>query len=352
MPPKTSWIAALVACVGLCAAAPAWACSAFLLERSDEKVFAKGYDWHQSRGHLVVNKKGVQKRALVDPRDGEGAAWTSKHMSVTLNQYGREFPNGGMNDAGLMVEILWLDETGYPKADERPAINALQWVQHQLDRFETTAQVVEHAPKLRVTPMGGAKTHYMVCDASGDCAVFEYLDGALVVSRGDQLGPKAITNDTCASSQNALRESEARKGAAPKGHGSLARYIRAAQATRAPGEGPLAERAKAMLEDVRIEGRTQWQVLYDPKQGTIHWRTAGDEGWKLVRFESLSPYCKDPALAIDLETRAEGDLTRKLAPWDQDANRELVSHGLRLMKQEVLTDFLAALPGQTRCVGE
>ena len=42
MPPKTSWIAALVACVGLCAAAPAWACSAFLLERGDEKIFAKG----------------------------------------------------------------------------------------------------------------------------------------------------------------------------------------------------------------------------------------------------------------------------------------------------------------------
>ena len=54
--------------------------------------------------------------------------WTSTYGSATFNQYGREFPMGAMNEAGLVVETMMLDETEYPEADSRPAINILQWI--------------------------------------------------------------------------------------------------------------------------------------------------------------------------------------------------------------------------------
>jgi penicillin V acylase-like amidase (Ntn superfamily) len=28
---------------------------------------------------------------------------------VTFNQYGRNFPSGGMNEAGLVIELMWLE---------------------------------------------------------------------------------------------------------------------------------------------------------------------------------------------------------------------------------------------------
>ena len=44
----------------------------------------------------------------MDPRKAKGtpASWVSKYGSVTFNQYGRELPTGGMNEAGLVVETI------------------------------------------------------------------------------------------------------------------------------------------------------------------------------------------------------------------------------------------------------
>ena len=74
-------------------------------------LFGKNYDWSLGEGLLIVNKREVQKEALTEDRP---ARWTSRFGSVTFNQYGREFPNGGMNERGLVVELMWLDETEYP----------------------------------------------------------------------------------------------------------------------------------------------------------------------------------------------------------------------------------------------
>jgi hypothetical protein len=89
----------------------AWACTAFL----QEGLFAgKNYDWHLDYGLLIVNKKGITKRAiLLDPTD-KAAEWVSRYGSVTFNQYGREMPNGGINEAGLVVETLMLPGTQNP----------------------------------------------------------------------------------------------------------------------------------------------------------------------------------------------------------------------------------------------
>ena len=111
----------MVAAALLVNAAPraAAACTTFMLERGAERVVGKSYDWYMGQGLVLVNKRGVAKRSLpVKPGD-RPAQWQSRHASVTFNQYGREFPAGGMNDAGLVVEIMWLDSSTYEKADDR-----------------------------------------------------------------------------------------------------------------------------------------------------------------------------------------------------------------------------------------
>ena len=59
--------------------------------------------------------------------------WTSRFGSLTFNQYGREFPSGGINEKGLVVELMWLDDTRYPAPDGRGELPTLQWIQYQLD---------------------------------------------------------------------------------------------------------------------------------------------------------------------------------------------------------------------------
>src|SRR5262249_39579416 len=145
--------------------------------------------------------------------------WKSKYASITFNQYGREIPNGGMNEKGLVLEIMWLDSSVYPPPDTRPAIDGLQWIQYQLDNYATSAEVAEHADDPRVA-MHWGKVHSLACDPTPACAALEYVDGKMVVSRD----AKALTNDTFAESRGFLKAHPA--GA--KGRGSLERFSRAA----------------------------------------------------------------------------------------------------------------------------
>ncbi len=62
----------------------------FLIDGPDGPLVGKSYDWNDERGLVVVNKRGVIKRALVLSPGNAPARWTSRFASLTFNQYGRE----------------------------------------------------------------------------------------------------------------------------------------------------------------------------------------------------------------------------------------------------------------------
>jgi penicillin V acylase-like amidase (Ntn superfamily) len=73
------------------------ACTTFFLKKNGQMVFGKNYDWITGTGSINTNLRGLQKSSL--PLDnGNMLKWISRYGSVTFNQYGKEFPNGGMNE--------------------------------------------------------------------------------------------------------------------------------------------------------------------------------------------------------------------------------------------------------------
>src|SRR5687767_7326686 len=127
----------------------AFGCTAFCLKNSSEVLFGKNYDWSIGDGMLFVNKRGMSKISSLESEKNV-AKWVSKYGSVTFNQYGWEQPSGGMNENGLAIELMWLDGTKYPKADGRPAIDVLEWIQYQLDTATNTAEVIRNAESVRI----------------------------------------------------------------------------------------------------------------------------------------------------------------------------------------------------------
>jgi choloylglycine hydrolase len=95
-------------------------------------LFGRNYDFPIGDALIFVNKTGVAKTAT-DGDSRNPAKWVSKYGSVTLNQFGRENPTGGMNEMGLVVEQMWLDETEYPKDDTRPTLGTQEWMQYLLE---------------------------------------------------------------------------------------------------------------------------------------------------------------------------------------------------------------------------
>lgn len=315
------------------------ACTTFCLNQgkgeSQELVFGKNYDWSIGHGLLVVNRRGVAKSALLEPSD-RPVSWVSRYGSVTFNQYGRELPNGGMNEAGLVVEVMWLDDTVWPAPDQRPAIGALEWVQYQLDRFEKTADVVRAAASVRVT--SDAEIHWLVCDATGDCATIEFLEGKMVAHHGKDLPVPALANHTYKASLESLRRKRA-AGKVPQGSGSLERFTRAADLIRddKPTGQPAVRRAFEILDSVAQGSYTQWSIVYDMRAKRVHFKT---RTYPKVRWFDLRAFdfsCGAPTRILDVD-KGQGELTKLFAPYRVEDNRRLVERSFRG------TDFLRGTP--------
>jgi len=138
---------------------PEGACTAFVMRGGGSILLAKNLDWPVGEGLLCVNKRDVIKEAF-----GGGLTvplrWTSKYGSVTFNQFGREFPLGGINEKGLAIEELSV-RADYPPLDVRPGLNEFQWIQYHLDTCRTVKEVLKRAAEVRISRLL-LGLHYLV----------------------------------------------------------------------------------------------------------------------------------------------------------------------------------------------
>ncbi len=337
----------------LLAARPASPCDAFLLDTASGPVVAKGYDWSDERGQVVVNKRGVEKRALVLAPSDAPAAWRSRFASLTFNQYGRELPNGGMNGAGLVVEVLMLPASAFSAPDGRPVVTELGLVQYLLDQAASTSEAIALARKVRVAPVY-AKVHYFVCDAVPACAVLELLRGELVVATGATMPARVLTNSPYATAAAAFARSGRGRASSSTWQGSIERFIRLASRTAAPSSAasPVAD-ALSILDTVRFADSTQWQIVYEPRSRRVHFRSRSRPSVKTVALDAFPPGCAEPAMTLDLQTRAAGEVSGAFVPYDDATNRALLratTAPLRARLPPGIAERAAALPRGLTCV--
>jgi penicillin V acylase-like amidase (Ntn superfamily) len=345
--------AAVLLVLSLLLALPdAWACTTFCLKKGPAALFGKNYDWHFGDGLVVVNKRGVEKTAAL-PAQEKPARWTSRYGSITFKQYGREFPNGGLNEAGLAVELMWLDGTRYPKLGEAPALGGLEWIQYQLDNYATAAEVAKNAGALRI--VSGAAIHFLACDKSGNCAAVEFLDGKPVVHTGASLPARALANH---SYEDSLRFRDRSRGDAEavRGQGSLQRFSRAAGRSEefaARGAADPVGYAFATLADVAQGSYTQWSIVYDLKAGRVHWRTRENPQIRSVALSAFDFSCGQPVEILEIH-QGKGDVARAFTRYTPEANRRLIQGSYEKVRSqvEVRPEELAATlaqPERTRC---
>ena len=148
-------------------------CTTFCLKTNKDIIFGRNLDFFVGSGYVTINKRNVTKTAFVVPPE-KPLTWTSRYGSITFNQIGREFPYGGMNEAGLVIEQMWLDTTKYPESDHRYGLSELQWIQYQLDNSATTDDVIASDSLVRVSFQSQAPLHFLVCDKHGDEFGFIY----------------------------------------------------------------------------------------------------------------------------------------------------------------------------------
>lgn len=173
-------------------------------------VTGRSMDWKtEMHSNLWVFPKGME-------RNGETGVnslqWTSKYGSVVTSAF-EIASTDGINEKGLVANLLWLPETEYPVRDKsKPGLAITAWVQYMLDNFasvdeavsfidENTFQVVSDK-----MPDGSrlATLHLSISDATSDCAIFEYIGGKLTVYHSKDY--KVMTNSPTYNKQLVLNE--------------------------------------------------------------------------------------------------------------------------------------------------
>lgn len=323
------------------------ACTTFCFEQDGTRVFGKNYDWNVEDGLAIVNKRGVMKTAFTSDNP---ATWTSRFGSVTFNQYGREFPSGGINEQGLVIELMWLDETMYPEADRRRALPTLQWIQYQLDCSADVDQVIASDSKVRIAEAGSARIHFLIADAKGNVATVESLNGRTTVHRGAKLPYPVLTNDMY---QVSVTYAQHLDPAKPLTSSSLDRFARAARGL-APSQGNAVEEAFALLDDVAQGDYTQWSIVYDIGEKRAYFRTRLHREVRFLDLDALDLSCATPVQVVDMNAAHAGDMSKQLADYSPDINRNLVraafteTEFLRNTPADAV-DALARYPEGTAC---
>jgi choloylglycine hydrolase len=340
-------------------------CTTFCLDLDGQHIFGKNYDWNLERGLVMINKRGVLKTAIRDIKDpGPYARWTSKYGSLTFNQYGRETPMGGINEAGLVIDSMMLTVTKYPEPDSRPTIGSLQWIQYQLDHFSKVEEVISSDSQLRIFSSEPG-IHYLVMDKTEDCVSIEFLDGKLVYHTQRTMLVKTLTNNTYAESVEYLKEHKEFGGelSIPKGESSLVRFVQAANMLigyhkEAENQKPPVDFAFDVLANVAQTSTmwgTKWSIVYDAKNLRAYFRTFSKQQMRYVDLKAFDFSCSEPVKVLDINIDFSGDITERFYDYTQQLNLDLISYAfkgtyfLSGMPDYILEQF-SKYPESTLCV--
>ena len=201
----------LIAAVALSTTpSPVAACTRALYVAKDGTVIVgRSMDW----GEDMASNMWVLPRGM--KRDGRGGkntiSWKSKYGSLIVTAYDIGTAEG-MNEKGLVVNELALVESDYGKPAKGDKVISLStWPQYVLDNFATVAEAVAdlQQEKFRVQTIvlatgRPANMHLVISDATGDSAMFEYVDGKLVIHHGKEY--KVVTNSPTYDKQLAIME--------------------------------------------------------------------------------------------------------------------------------------------------
>ncbi len=284
----------------LLAAQMADACTRFVYHGTNGRILTgRSMDWKSDLfTNLWIFPRGMERDGAAGPTSFK---WTTKYGSVIASAY-EGSSSDGMNEAGLMVNMLWLVESQYPQPDGKTPTLALSlWAQYYLDQFATVAEAVEDARKNRFLVVTGpvpgddrlATIHLSFSDASGDSAILEYIGGKLTIHHGREF--QVMTNSPTYDEQLALAKYWLAIGGdvmLPGTNRAADRFARASYYVNAIPKTDDRLVATASVFSVIRNASVPYGISTpdQPNISSTRWRTVADHKDKIYYFESaLTP---------------------------------------------------------------
>jgi choloylglycine hydrolase len=171
---------------------PSDACTRVLHVTKDNKsvITGRNMDWYvRYPTSLWKFPRGMERSGLSKENP---LKWTSKYGSIVAIQTadGQSATADGMNEKGLVANLLYLSETEYPKRDvNKKGLASSIYLQYIFDNFATVKEAVEGLKRedIQIVPVPIPNSehlptmHFSLSDAGGDSAIVEILKGKVVI---------------------------------------------------------------------------------------------------------------------------------------------------------------------------
>lgn len=320
----------LIVAIALFISATGSACTTFFIQKNGEMVLGKNYDWMTPTGMIHTNLRGMLKTSLpLD--DTKTFQWTSQYGSTTFNQFGKEFPNGGMNEKGLVIELMWLSDSRFPPKDNRPALSVLQWIQYQLDRHSTVEEVINSDKAVRIVSLGTPQ-HYLVADAKGNVATIEFIDGKMVVHRDAAMPYPVLANDTYAASLNSYRSNRSLVNSQDR-FANACTMVQQYQANDVPT--PVVDYSFDILQKVAQPNFTQWSIVYDIRHKNIHFKVNGRREARVIETGRFDYSPNAAPLSLALNDPFNGNVNNRFTPYSSSQNAACIFRAVKESAQRL-----------------
>lgn len=305
------------------------ACSTIRLQHGKELLYGHNLNNNGSDipGLVFINKRGVFKTGRTwselinkDQRNPSRVAWISRYGSVSFNTFGKDLPDGGMNEAGIYVWEMGLShsEVVYPKNDQLPKLNQMHWMQYVLDTCSTLDEALACAGNFEIDGWGW---HFFLGDKDGNCAVVDFVDGQVVIHRGEEMPVPGLFNALYA---REIEQSRYFKGFGGQFEPTLTdkkvpRYVKTGVMMQAyDGQENALDYTYKILDTLFVSEVADWSVVFDVKNRRVHFKTSLNRAVKHFAFDTFDFSNAGPVMTLNIDIQAGGDVARQFVPYSHD----------------------------------
>jgi len=314
-------------------------CSAFLMKGKNHCVVGFNENWKSMPGIVVVNKRNVVKRNISwnflvsqnKPSEPE-MEWTSKYGSVSFNLLGLDLPCYGLNEKGLFLVELYLDKTYSQNDTTKPNMFWGQWIQYQLDNYATVNELIDGLKNTAVIDWWPTfpGSHFFVSDKQGNTAAVELINGKFQVYTGETMPIQVLCNEPYKAE---LKHTQSYKFFGGEKQFNLHsqdwndRFPKAAQLVanynKSIGLSPVSY-AWNVLDSINPG---VWQLVADMRNNILYFRSNQGNKIKRIDVSKCDFSTKSPVKYIDINSTAQGDVTRHLLKLTPEINDEYIKKG-------------------------
>jgi len=324
-----------------------YACSTFKLQKGDKLIYAHNLNQGDLGvpGMVFVNKRGVFKLgrtwselSTAGRENPSSFCWISRYGSVTYNAFGRDLPDGGMNEAGLFIWEM-NEDPEYPVNTGKPKLDQMSWMQYVLDNFSTTEEALQSATDIEISGWGW---HFFIGDASGDCAALTFVDGKPVIHRGVSMPVPALFNTPYDREMEVASYYQGFGGQyeVEMNNPHVPRFVKTGTLidSYCPSEN-IVDYGLGMLDSIAVFDKPEWSILFDVREKEVYYKTRQTPEIKKLSMHSVDFSNQQPVQVLNMDVNPEISVEQALHPY---SNQEMETFLETLVVPILGEDFITS----------